>query len=222
MRILFFLVAATAVGTASADTHVGNGEVHDTFGVADPIEGHGEANGGAAGGGSGGGTATSPPVDQPTACPTIIPADGPEFASNWWARPVCGQPPAPQCNNSLAVVCPQIMPAQKTYPNCRALNAAGATLVHVGRCRHEPRPEPESQRIAIGFDVKNFHQCVARVSHAKRLRPALAPWIQSDGKPMKTREFCKRLFNPPVVEPQAGVPSTAAEEDQDDDNDVVE
>lgn len=119
------------------------------------------------------------------------------------------------------------MPAPQTYPNCRALNAAGARLVHVGRCRHEPRPnpgpEPEPQRVAIGFDIKNYKQCVARVAHAKRLRPTLAPWIGSDGKPMKTREFCKRLFNTPAeTQPFDGESSAGdGDEDPDQEGDVV-
>lgn len=202
MRALFFLVAATAVGTASADTHVGNGEVHDTFGVADPIQGHGEAHGGSTAGGVG---STSPPEQIAPACPEE--PDGVNDPRR--GKPLCGQPPAPQCDAPAGAVCSMMMPAPRTYPNCASLIRHRATLVHFGPCEGQPRPEPEPQRIAIGFEVKNFHQCVARVSHAKRLKPALAPWIQADGKPMKTREFCKRLFNPPVVEPQNGEHDTS-------------
>lgn len=191
---------------AFADQHFGNhavggghtsGSVSGSSGDAgatDPNDGHG--NGGTV---TGGLRASCP--EEP---------DGVNDPRR--GKPLCGQPPS-ACDAAEGSVCSMIAPAPRTYPNCVALITANATLLHFGRCRNEPAPQPHN--LAVGFEVKNMRQCIAKVSHAKRLKPKLAPWLQADGKPMRTREFCKRLFG------DADAPSstTNAAEDPDDDTD---
>lgn len=213
MHLSILFLAVLAAGTASADTHVGNDEVQDetvSTESAGSTEGH-------TGGNAGGGTSTSPPFGIVPSCPEE--PDGVNDPRR--SKPLCGQPPSPTCNANQDTACTMIAAAPKTFPNCASLIRQNATLIHFGACRDE-RPEPRPQRIAVGFDVKNFHQCMARVAHAKRLKPALAPWLQADGKPMKTREFCKRLFQAPVTEPQTGGASGDAEDDLEEETAVGE
>lgn len=199
-----FLALAAAISLAVpafAGQHFGNnalggghtaGSVPGNSGTTDPDDGS-----------EGGGTVTG---GLRASCPEE--PDGVNDPRR--GKPLCGQPPTPACNAPPGAACSMIAPAPRTYPHCAALIVANATLLHFGRCQHEPAPEPK--RIAIGFEVKNMRQCISKVSHAKRLKPKLAPWLQADGKPMRTREFCKRLFGDEDVPLSSG-----AAEDPDDD-----
>lgn len=214
MRKLAFLsifaVAVSSGAYAVDDQHLGNEEVDAGLTTQEGASGSTDA-----GGTGGGGVSTTPPVEIAPSCPEE--PDGIQDPRR--GKPLCGQPPAPQCNNP-AVACTMVMPAQKTFQNCAALIRHNATLVHFGRCERD-RQEPEPQRLALGFEVKNFRQCVARVAIAKRLRPNVAPWLQADGKPMRTRDFCKRLFNPPVGEPDDATTTDADDTEGDGDGDAA-
>ncbi len=47
-------------------------------------------------------------------------------------KPICGQPPMPQCQTGLA--CAQVMPQPRTYINKCQLDAAGASFIRDGEC----------------------------------------------------------------------------------------
>lgn len=191
-RMHAFALAAALVAPwgALADQHFGNGEVTGAWSTHNNA---GHAVGGQPIDGPNGEWSTSPGEIAP-ACPAT--ADGVNDPRR--NRPLCGQPPMRCPNNNGETACPQMMPAHRTYPNCRAMLADGATLVRFGRCDppgSETNPPPEeTHRIAIGFEVKTFRGCMMKVSMAKRLRPPMAPWVGADGRPMKTREFCRRLY----------------------------
>jgi hypothetical protein len=180
------IVLAAAIGLAASNNvlagqHLGN---HGTENGPTDAEGGGSSEGGYT-------VLQHRPAQVAPSCPEE--PDGTHDPRR--GKPLCGQPPTPPCGAPEGAECMMIAPGPKTYPNCAALITANARLLHFGRCENEPAPEPV--RISVGFEVKNMRQCIEKVSHAKRLKPKLAPWLQGDGKPMRTREFCKRLFGEP-------------------------
>ena len=58
-------------------------------------------------------------------------------ACTFESRPVCGQPPEPACRHSIPA-CMMATPGPQTYSNRCIMNAAGATFLYEGVCRHYP------------------------------------------------------------------------------------
>lgn len=76
------------------------------------------------------------------------------FAATWDVKvctqeyaPVCGQPPMPECAEGMA--CIQVMPAPATFGNKCEMEAAWATLLHVGTCE-------ESQDVQLSNPASTF------------------------------------------------------------------
>jgi hypothetical protein len=202
MKIAILLAAALSLAAANnalAERHFGNNGVETA-----PSDGA-DAEAGEFREGNNRGLNSKPPQVEPS-CPEE--PDGTHDPRR--GRHLCGQPPS-TCNAPEGAACLMIAPAPRTYPNCAALIVANARLLHFGRCENEPAPEPV--RISVGFEVKNMRQCLEKVNRAKRLKPKLAPWLQADGKPLRTREFCKRLFGEPAAGSGNDDPVVSASED---------